>query len=457
MERLKKLQRDYLLRITEGRFDEAYFADRVRIGQTHERVELLPRWYLLAYRKYCEIISPLIRDHYGDDQERAHESIRALEKAFMLDASLAMDAYITSDRYRHAQQLESIVHDSADIIFMLDTDKRIRTWNRAAERVFGWRADEILGKSVTTIVPTDPTLSGELERIDREIQAHGHYHFETVRVAKDGRRVPVEVTVSLMRDPQGNPVGRSAILRDITDRKRLQEAKLQAERLAVIGAMSARLAHEIRNPLSSITLNIELVRDEIEALTRERPESAKESRELLRAIESELRRIQRVMEDYLKFGRLPKLQHETVALNELLADELAFMQSLFDAADVVVRTEFDPEVPLIRGDKEHLWQAVLNLVRNALEAMPNGGELSFRTAHETGGASLCISDTGKGIGARERERIFEPFFSTKPMGTGLGLPLTQQIIGEHGGSIECESVESKGTTFTIHLPKEGKH
>src|SRR5208337_1968044 len=159
---------------------------------------------------------------------------------------------------------------------------------------------------------------GELQRIEREIARDGHSHLETVRLARDGGRVPVEVSVSQLRDPQGHPIGRSAILRDITERKRLEEAKLRAERLAVIGAMSARLAHEIRNPLSSITLNIDLVGDEIETLAGDKAGVGNEARLLLRSIDSEVRRIQRVTEDYLKFARMPKLRRERVVLDELL-------------------------------------------------------------------------------------------------------------------------------------------
>lgn len=453
VERLKNLQRDYLMRITEGNYDDAYFADRLRIGQTHERVGLTPRWYLLAYNLYFKLITPLIRQSYANDPERSHDSILALEKIFMLDASLAMDAYIASDRYRHLQQLESIVNDSADVIFLLDTDRRFRTWNRAAQRVFGWKEEEILGKPLTVLVPPDLIAAGEMERIDVQLGTHGHYHFETVRLAKDGRRVPVDVTASVLHDPQGHPIGRSAILRDTTERKRLEEAKLQAERLAVIGAMSAKLAHEIRNPLSSIILNIDLVRDEVETLSKSDRPTADEARSLLRSIDQEVRRIQRVTEDYLQFARMPKPHRERASLNEVLSQGLSFMQSLFDATGVTVRTEFDAALPVIQADEEQLWQAVLNLIRNALEAMPQGGTLTLRTARDGNEAVLSIADTGKGMTEKERQQIFKPFFSTKTGGTGLGLPLTQQIITEHGGQIECESAADKGTTFVIHLPQ----
>lgn len=448
VERLKKLQRDYLLRLTEGKFDEAYFADRLRVGKTHERVGLSPRWYLMAYNLYFKLLVPLIQDL---------ETIVALEKAFMLDASLAMDAYIESDRYRHLQQLESIINDSGDVIFSLDNEMRFRSWNRAAERVFGWSAAEMLGKHLSVLVPPELLQAGELERIDREIAPHGNCHFETLRLSKDGRQVPVEATVSVLHDPQGKPIGRSAILRDTTERKHLEEEKLRAERLAVIGTMSAKLAHEIRNPLSSITLNIELVRDEVETLTKASPDAGKESRSLLQSLDSEVRRIQRVTEDYLKFARLPKPMRDPVQLNDVLDQGLAFLDSLFSATGITVRTELDPGLPALPADEAQLWQAILNLVRNAIEAMPKGGTLTVRTEKRDDQIVMTITDSGKGMTEPERAQVFTPFFSTKAGGTGLGLPLTQQIVNEHGGQIHCESMPGQGTTFVIELPlRHGK-
>jgi PAS domain S-box-containing protein len=446
---LKGLFRQYLLRIVDGNFDDEYFATRQRLGHTHERVGLSPRWYLLAYQFLFRSIAPIIRHHFGGDAE---DAIVALDKAFTLDASLAMDAYIASDRYRRMQELESVINDSADAIFTVDTQKCFRSWNRAAETLFGWRADEIIGKSVRSIVPTDLLASGELEQIDREVLANGHVHLETVRLAKDGRRVPVELSLSALRDPQGDPIGRCVILRDITERKRLEESKLQAERLAVIGAMSAKLAHEIRNPLSSITLNLALVGDEAAKLTEAEPAATAEMRVLLSAIDSEVRRIQRVTEDYLQFAKMPKPRRDLVALNELLTQGLSFLQSSFAASRVTLRRELDPNLPAVYGDEAQLWQAILNLIRNAVEAMPNGGELTLTTSRRDAAVALRVADTGKGIDPAAQANLFKPFFSTKASGTGLGLPLTQQIVAEHDGRIRCEDNVNRGTVFIIELP-----
>jgi PAS domain S-box-containing protein len=452
VERLKKLQRDYLLRIAEGQFDDAYFEDRLRIGRTHERVGLSPRWYLAAFSLYFKLFAPLLFEHYAAEPARAQAALLALEKVFMLDASLAMDAYITSDRYRHLRQLESIVNDSADVIFMLDNQKRIRAWNRAAERILGWPADEIIGQTVNVIVPPDMQEGGELERIDQLLEQQGYCHFETERLARDGRRVPVELTLSLLHDPHGEAIGRSVILRDITERLRLEEAKVQSERLATIGTMSARLAHEIRNPLSSITLNLDLVGDEMTTLTRLDPAAAKEAQALLKSIGSEVRRIQRVTEDYLKFARLPKLQRQRVDVNEVLRQGLAFLQSLFEATNVTLATKLAARLPPIEADDSQLWQAVLNLVRNAVEAMPAGGTLTLETRVDHTWLEVRVADTGGGMTPAQHQQLFKPFFSTKTGGTGLGLPLTQQIIAEHGGSIVCETAAGEGATFIIRLP-----
>ena len=452
IEQLKQVQHNYLLRISAGKFDAAYFADRLRIGQAHERVGLTSRWYLLEYSIYFNLLAPLIRQHFSGDVSRADATIAALEKVFMLDASLATEAYIASDRYRHLQQLDSIVNDSADVIFSLDMEGHFRSWNRAAERVFGWRAEEILGRHLSEIVPPELLKQGELAQIEQAILATGQCHLETIRLAKDGRQVPVEVTVSLLRDPQGKPIGRSAILRDITERKRLEEDKLRSERLAVIGTMSARLAHEIRNPLTSVTLNVELVRDEIDTLTQKNPPAGREARALLQSLSSEVRRVQNVTEDYLKFARLPRPRCQPVILNELLDQQLGFMGSLFEATDVKLVTELAGDLPVIQADENQLWQAVLNLIRNALEAMPGGGTLTVRTTARDGWVVLSITDTGKGITDEEHQNLFKPFFSTKVGGTGLGLPLTQQVVAEHAGTIRCDSAPGRGTTFVIELP-----
>ncbi|HTV41303.1 MAG TPA: ATP-binding protein [Candidatus Sulfotelmatobacter sp.] len=244
----------------------------------------------------------------------------------------------------------------------------------------------------------------------------------------------------------------AALQAEITERKRLEIAKLQAERLATVGTMAAQVAHEVRNPLGSITLNLDLLQKEFKKVDTHAEAETGEAAALLTDIREEIQRIKRVIEDYLKFARLPKPQIFPLALNEFLEGKLAFMAGEFDKARVKLRTSFDPDLKTINADGEQLWQATLNLIRNSLEAMPAGGELTIGTWRQNGQVQLRVTDKGLGMNKEELSHVFTPFFTKKSGGTGLGLTLVQQIAIEHGGHVECESQAGKGTTFTIHLP-----
>lgn len=244
----------------------------------------------------------------------------------------------------------------------------------------------------------------------------------------------------------------AALKAEIAERKQAEQAKLQAERLAVVGVMAAEVAHEVRNPLASITLNLNLIQKEILKLAGEREELTREGRALVDDMREEVLRIQRVIEDYLQFARLPKPDRRPVALNEMLEQKLNFVSVELDRAGAKLRTHFDPALKTINVDAGQLWQATLNLIRNSLEAMPEGGELTVGTWRESGHARLRVTDTGKGMTENQLKQVFTPFFTTKPRGTGLGLALVQQIATEHGGHVECDSAPGKGSTFTIVLP-----
>lgn len=244
---------------------------------------------------------------------------------------------------------------------------------------------------------------------------------------------------------------------EIQERKRLELAKLQAERLAMVGTMAAQVAHEVRNPLGSITFNLDLIRREIDQLAQAEGHSPRESRTLINEMREEVHRIQRVIEDYLQFARLPKLQKQPVDLNTFLGSKLAFLGAEFAGSGLTLRTHFDPAIKIINADAEQLWQAMLNLIRNSREAMAGDGELTIGTWRNGGQALVRISDNGKGMAEEQLKQLFAPFFTTKTGGTGLGLVLVQQIVTEHGGHVECESAVGQGSTFTLFLPLEAKN
>ena len=229
---------------------------------------------------------------------------------------------------------------------------------------------------------------------------------------------------------------------------RQREELRRAERLAAAGRIAAQITHEIRNPLNSIGLNAELLAEEIS-----RPEISREALQLVAAITREVDRLHGVTEEYLRFSRLPRATLAPADVNEILAGLLDFVGPELGAARLEVRRDLAPDLPAVRADEGLLRSVFLNLLRNSREAMPRGGVVSVSTRPaERGGVEIEVRDTGGGIPAGDLPRIFDPFYSTKERGTGLGLAFAQQVITEHGGSIRCDSAVGAGTTFTIRLP-----
>ena len=226
-----------------------------------------------------------------------------------------------------------------------------------------------------------------------------------------------------------------------------EQRLIRSERLAAVGKIAAQITHEVRNPLSSIGLNAELLEEELGAF-----EGAGESRELVRAIIKEVDRLGEITEQYLRFARLPRPRLEREDVNSIVSSVLAFVREELAAKGIATDVELDADLPLVPADENQLRQALLNLLRNAAEAMRDGGRIHVSTSALAGQVRVVIADTGEGIANEHRARIFEPFFSTKERGTGLGLALTQQIVSEHGGAIDVESQLGRGTTFTVRLP-----
>lgn len=243
--------------------------------------------------------------------------------------------------------------------------------------------------------------------------------------------------------------------------RRAREELVNAERLAAIGKMAAHVTHEIRNPLSSIGLNLELLEEEVARATAAgTPEAElrpvmKEAAQLVTAIRAEVDRLSRIAEQYLSVARRPRPRLEPERVDDLVQELLAFVQPELDRAGVRVRVEVDeagPEIPL---DESQIRQALLNLLRNAREAMPKGGEIVVGVSFGGDVVTITVDDTGPGVPEELRASIFDPFFTTKQRGTGLGLAVTRDIIEAHGGAISCEARSSGGTRFRITLPVGG--
>jgi len=234
--------------------------------------------------------------------------------------------------------------------------------------------------------------------------------------------------------------------------RQVQDDLVHSERLATIGRMSAEMAHQVRNPLSSISLNLELLEDEI----RDRTDGgSQESGYLIEAIRKEIGALADVTESYLRFAKLPPFRWEIVNLNDIVRDLAVFARPESDRGGIAVTQHLEKDLPRVRIDRRQFKFALMSVMTNAMEAMSAGGRLRISTSASNGTVALRIADTGAGIVREDVEKIFDPFFTTKQGGTGLGLSLTRRIVEAHGGRIACESIPNVGTTFSVSLPIRG--
>jgi signal transduction histidine kinase len=234
-----------------------------------------------------------------------------------------------------------------------------------------------------------------------------------------------------------------------------QEELVEAERMATVGRLSLKVAHEVRNPIAAIELNAELLGEMVHGRVSE---DGTEATALVTAIRDQVVALDALTEEYLAFARFPRPQFEEDSVNDMVVAVAEFVRPLASRQQVEVRVATDPTVPPMEIDRTLLRQAVLNLLKNGLEAVSQGGTLTLTTRHVDDSVEIAIADTGPGIGPEVGRRLFEQFFTTKPQGTGLGLAISRQIVEEHGGKIRWTSTPGQGAIFTMSLPiKKAAH
>ena len=222
--------------------------------------------------------------------------------------------------------------------------------------------------------------------------------------------------------------------------------------MAEVGTLTGALAHEIRNPLSTLNLNLQLLREDLA-----RPGHTPEPRVLakLDALEQEAQRLKTILDDFLRFAGRHEVNLQPQAIGPILEEAVSFYADRLQRAGIQVRTSVAEGLPQVRVDASRLNQALTNLILNAEAAMPEGGELFVSAEPEWRGLKVHVTDTGRGIAPEDIDRIFEPYYSTRPGGSGLGLPTVRRIVREHEGRLEVHSEPGRGTRFTIHLPAAG--
>jgi PAS domain S-box-containing protein len=353
----------------------------------------------------------------------------------------------TRENAKRLGELAAIIESSDDVILSKDLDGTIKSWNDAAARLFGYSSEEMIGASILKLIPehlhSDEKTIIESIRAGRRIE-----HFETVRLAKDGRLIDVSLTVSPIKDEEGRVIGASKILRDISSRRRIEQSLLQAEKIAATGRMAATIAHEVNNPLEAIMNLLYLLREKI---------TDDEGRDFLETAEEELGRVSHIAKQTLGYYR----EHAAATLasvSDIAEHALTIYEPRCTAAGIAIRRSISPskKIVLRRGE---IMQVISNLIANSIYAMPNRGTLSLSVSDASNpedGVVLTVEDDGSGIAPKDLPKVYDAFFTTRTtVGTGIGLFVAKQFIEGHGGRISIESdnkSEKHGTTVRVFLP-----
>jgi PAS domain S-box-containing protein len=358
--------------------------------------------------------------------------------------------------------LAAIVESSHDAIVSKSLDGVITSWNKGAERLFGYAAEEAVGQNITLIIPPERrdeerTIVEQLtrgERID---------HFETVRMRKDGSLLDVSLTISPMKDASGRVVGASKLARDITERKRAEEALRQAQmdlahasRLTTMGEFTASLAHEVKQPIAAAVIDANTC---VRWITRDEPD-LKEAREAAWRIVNDAKRATEIINRVRLLFKKGTPQRELVDVNEVAREMVVLLGDEALRHSISVRTELAEDLPQVIGDRVQLQQVLMNLIVNGVDAMHDVDEprelIIKSQPAENNELLLSVSDTGVGLPRHQADQIFNAFFTTKTHGTGMGLRISRSIIESHGGRLWAANNSPRGASFCFTLPTKAE-
>ncbi len=396
-----------------------------------------------------------LRDLISASQERLAQMERELSANMQNTTKIGQ----TNRRIEHELALlklynENLVNSLRTAIIVTDLDTIVQNYNSAAHHIL------VLGAEDTgTTLRESPFFAALAARqndilkllSDTQHKESGLSFTGLPFVSAEKERL-LDLSIVPYRDESGNARGFIWVIDDVTDTATLRNQLMRSERLAAVGQLSAQVAHEIRNPLSAIGLNAELLEEEFGPLVSPQNDKQAEALTLLKGIGAEVERLNQVTETYLQLARLPQPEVQEADINVLLNDLLSLVSAEMKQHHIDIELNLDSPVPVAVFDPGQLRQAILNMIINSKEAMLDGGRIVITTNGSPQDLLISVSDTGPGIPTQMRNRIFEPFFSTKPDGTGLGLSLTQEIIQGHGGEIEVEENMPSGTTIRVRLP-----
>ncbi|MFZ2087516.1 MAG: ATP-binding protein [Desulfobaccales bacterium] len=340
-----------------------------------------------------------------------------------------------------------ILFGGTDAIVTINENHQIVGYNLGAETIFGYSRSEALGKDLSIIIPP-PHKEGHRDYVRRYLATRSPHvigkHVQLNAQRRDGAEFPISISFSVA-EVQGD-LYFTGIVRDITEYKHMEERLLQSERLAAVGNTVSHIAHEIKNPLAII--------GGFARQLQKTPGLDDKGQHKLGIIMEEVARLESMIAEMRDFVRRPPAKKEPGDLEMLLDEVVDLFEDAFQEHNITLKREKAPGAPRIIFDRQQMHQVLINLFKNALEAMPHGGELTLATKIIDPNLEVSISDNGQGMTPEVQANIFQPYFTTKEKGTGLGLAICQNIVEEHGGCIIADSTAGQGSTFTIQIPLE---
>lgn len=338
-------------------------------------------------------------------------------------------------------QLQQVVDHLEDGIILFTQDRRVLFFNKAAEGVVGRSLEQVIGwpweEMLVSFHPLRPLLEQAFE------QKSG-FHNAPVVLPHDGSPKEFLVSVFFVADTH-ETMGAMVLLKDLESIKTLQSLVSYSAKLTALGMLTSGVAHEVKNPLNAMAIHLELLKEKLDS-------SPEEVQQSLDVIGSEIRRLDRVVQRFLRFIRPQELSVKLLDLNALLRDVASLLEAEWKDGGIKFTFQFDPNLPLVPADEELLRQTFMNILLNACQAMPNGGKVKMSTEREDGFVNVTIADTGVGIPPEDRDKIFRLYYTTKPGGSGIGLSMVYRIVQLHDGTIDVSSGVDGGTILTVRIP-----
>ncbi len=341
--------------------------------------------------------------------------------------------------------LSTILSSLGEGMVVTDREDKVALLNSYAEEIFGIRREESLGKKLTESLNELAVI-----KLFRQVRSEGKEIVNREIGITYPQSRTLSTTITPIRGQGGNIEGMVALFKDVSSAKRMDKEVEEVARLITLGSLSSWMAHEIRNPLNSITINLELLKEEVARLIQE--EAKEEPLRLMNVISDEINRLNESVHDFLNFNKFPSLNVETTDINQILDGTLTLVQPEAVRRGVKIRKGYRKKLPTIQVDAKKIRQVLLNIIINSIQAMPKGGELHLITRSRGNRVEIEIKDSGAGIPEKVQEKIFDFFFTTREEGAGLGLSIARRIINEHGGDILVESKEDSGTSVILRLP-----